>query len=120
MKRKPSAKRVVLTLFSLLVAILAFSYVRNSFSSVFGRSVGSVSGTDWISFSGGTVSFSEGTGTLKSPEESLTFSYEERDGIIKATYESGSSAWFTRRGSDQLTTGDGRTVYYLYTKGGSL
>lgn len=112
---KPSLAKALITIAVALVAIVAISYVGNAFNGVFSRSSETVANTSWISFKEGKIQFSDGSGVRTTPESgSLTFSYEESQGIVKAVYEGGDVDWFTRISTDKLSARNGLTVFYLY------
>lgn len=100
---------------SIIAAVIAIAvwYVWHSFGGVFGRSFSAVDGTEWLSWSSGSLYFGEGSGEYRTSSGVKDFSYEQRSGIVELSSSGSVFLVLSRLGSDEMITSDGHSLFYL-------
>lgn len=111
----PAEKRKKFFVGILAIALIgvSFWYLSFSFAGLFGRSVDSVSNTEWVSWNVGTLYFGETTGTYNDSKKTTFFRFEEQSGSVKVIVEEKLYMALTRVNDNKIITSDGMSVFYL-------
>lgn len=106
-------KRFLIGLVLAVLIITAFSYFKFSADGILSRSIDALGGTEWIAWSGESLSFADTSVYYQTKEEGKSYPYEERVGVVELLDGNNVYKVFLRFSSERLITSDGRQIFYL-------
>lgn len=96
-----------------VLIVTVFSYIKFSADGILSRSTETLSGTEWIAWSGDSLDFKEDSVFYQTAKESKYYPYQEKVGVVELMDGEEVYKVFLRFNSERLISSDGQTIFYL-------